>query len=173
MSDEKFFNAIYEKYYNQIYKIIKNKLYSKIDGDISSCSQDTFLKAWKNIEYLKKHENVLGWLIITVMGVTSNFNAKYRVRQKRTDDSLKMEDIADKTDFAQNIIETANFEEYLKSNIVEKFLSQLSDSERLLYELKHIKKLSNEDIGGILKISANAVVSRNKRLIAKFKKNYL
>jgi len=170
--DDTFFNKIYEDYYNQVYIKIKRMLYSKVDDDITSCVQDTFMQAWIKIEFLKNYEDVVGWLIVTAAHVANNFNRKYAVRQKVINDSTEMENIADETDYAQDILETIGFEEYIKSNTFERFLTQMTENERLLYELKYKHKLSNETIGEILGISANAVASRNKRLIQKFKKDF-
>ena len=171
--DDKFFDVIYTEYYDQVYIKIKRMLYSEVDDDITSCVQDTFKIAWIKRGLLKNHENIGGWLIVTASRVANNFNKNYKIRQNLMNDSIEMEDIADETDFADDIVETVKFEEYLKSNMAEKFINQLSEIERLLYELKHKQKLSNEEIGEISGISANAVASRNKRLIQKFKKNHL
>jgi len=55
----------------------------------------------------------------------------------------------------------------------QKFISQLSEEEYALYELKYIKKLSNQEIGEILGIKPNTAAVRCRRLIDKFKKDFL
>ena len=172
-ANEKFFNEIYSENYNIVYQKVKNMIYSKVDDDITGCVQDTFLTAWDKIDTLHSHPNITGWLIVTAQNVVSKFNAKYLNRQKLTDDSIDMEDIVQENDFTQELIDDMEYQKYIESGIVEKFISQLSESERQLYELKYKQKLKNEDIAKILKITSNAVASRSKRLIQKFKKNYL
>ena len=154
-ASEKFFNQIYSDHYDSIYFRVKNILYSKIADDISSCTQETFTRAWMNIESLQNHQNIAGWLVVTAKNIAQNFNSRYLTNIKNSNYSA--------TD-AETIAEE-NFTEKIDSELVaEKILSQLSASERKLYELKHVMGLSNEDIGKIFEISPNAVASRNKRL---------
>ena len=75
-----------------------------------------------------------------------------------------MEEIPDEEDFSEKIA---------AESVAEKVLNHLSPSERELYELKYIAGLSNEDIGKTLGITANAVASRNKRLVEKLKEFYI
>lgn len=172
VANDEFFNTIYSQYYDFVYFTIKNILYSKVDDDITSCTQETFEKAWIKIDILKNHKNVAGWLVKTAKNVSYHFNEKYLTRQRLAGDSENMENIAKDEDFTQEIVEEALFEEYTKSNIAEKFLSRLSEKERQFYDLKFVEKLSNEKIGKILGISAHAVVVRSRRLIEKFKKDF-
>ena len=174
MSEKEYlFTTIYVKYYSPVYIKIKKRLYSKIEDDITSCVQETFIKAWRNMGDLRAHKNVGGWLIKCAEGVAGNFNKKYALRRKKSADISEIEKVEDGTDFAQDIVETAEFEKYIESHAIDKFLEQLSEDERALYGMKYMQKLSNEEIGKILGITANAVASRNKRLVQKFKKEYL
>ena len=172
-SNKRFFRKIYSANYDTVYKKIKNMIYSKVEDDITGCVQDTFLIAWNKVDTLHNHPNITGWLIVTAQNLVSKFNAEYLKRQKLIDDSIDMEDIVQENDFTQELIDDMEYQKYIESGIVEKFINQLSESEQQLYELKYKQKLKNEDIAKILKIKANAVASRSKRLIQKFKKNYL
>jgi RNA polymerase sigma factor (sigma-70 family) len=171
--DEDFFNIIYEKYYINVYRKVKNILYSEIDDDITSCVQETFEKAWINAEFLKKHKNAAGWLVKTAENTAYNFNAKYLTRQKFSDDSADTESISLEEDFTQRIVEEAEFDEFLKSGIIEKFFNRLSERDRIFYDLKFRQKLSNEEIGEMLEISSHSVAVKGRRLIEKFKKEFL
>lgn len=155
-ANEDFFNKIYTKYYINVYRKIKNTLYSEIDDDITSCVQETYIKVLANIETLKKHKNVAGWLVVTAKNVARDFNKQYLIRQNFIADYNGVEDVIDYEDFTDNIAGEIEAEKILKC---------LPLSERKLYEMKYVIGLSNEDIGKILRITANAVALRNKRLI--------
>jgi len=139
-------------------------LYSGVDDDITSCVQETYIKAWNKIEFLKKHKNVAGWLVATAKNVAMDFNKNYLLRQKFIAASDGIENIYDEKDFVEKIAGEL---------MAEKILSKLSLNERKLYELKYDVGLNNEDIGKILGISPNAVASRTKRLIEKLKEFYV
>jgi len=131
------------------------------------------MKVWANIEMLKKHEKIAGWLVVAAKHTAGNFNKKHNIRKKVMLDDVEIDEIPDNTDFTQDIAETAKFEKFIKSDIAGKFINQLSESERHFYELKYIQKLSNEEIGQILEITPNSVVVRGRRMIDKFKKELL
>jgi RNA polymerase sigma factor (sigma-70 family) len=165
-----FFERIYNDYYSHIYSIIKSILFSKTDDDITSCVQEVFIIAYMKIETLYHHPNIMGWLVNTAQKYSRNFNRQYSQRKKFYNDSLDIEAMPDEKDLAQEIIEEISFEEYIKSDVVNKFLKKLSSDELKLYDLKYKQKLKNEEIGAIFGINAHAVASRNTRLINKFKK---
>lgn len=162
--DDKFFTKIYTDYYNQVYAKIKRMLYSKVDDDIISCVQETYLKAWTKIKFLINHENVAKWLVTTAKNVAYDFNKEYLRKQKITKNFDNLENISDDEDFTKKIV---------NESITESILCRLSSDERILYELGYVQNLSNDKIGEILGITANAVASRNKRLIQKLKKDFL
>jgi len=172
-SNEIYYEELYSKYEDTVYSAIKGMLYSKMGDDISSCVQDTFLIAWKNMDKLRKHENVAGWLVVTAKNVARKFNKKYLEEQKRIDNSIEMDNIVQENDFTQEIADEMVYQEYLDSGMVEKFMNDLTEDERKLYDLKRNQKLKNGEIAKILGITPNAVILRYKRLVEKFKKDYL
>ena len=161
---DKFFKRIYKQYYINVLNRTKDILYSETSDDITSCVQDTFIKAWDNIELLKEHENVAGWLVVTAKNVAMDFNKKYLLRQNYIINNKILDEITDEEDFDEKIA---------SESAAEKILSCLSQDERKLYDLKHVAELSNEEIGKILGITPNAVASRNKRLTEKLRKIYV
>ena len=124
------------EYYNHVYIKIKRMSYSKVNDDITSCVQETFIKAWINIERLQNHENVAGWLIICAAGVVGNFNKKYNIRKKADIDTLEIEDITDEKDFAQDIVETEEFPKIQKILFINKKIS-------FLFFFRHFSFFSN------------------------------
>jgi len=158
-TNTEYFDKIYAKYYDHVYRKVKSTLYTKVEDDITSCVQDTYIKAWLNIENLKNHANVKGWLIVAAGHTAGNFNKKHMIRKARTGDPNAIDVIPDE-DFTEEIYGKIAAEE---------ILSQLSEGERVLYEMKYVEKLSNQEIGAILGITANAVAARNNRLIKKLK----
>jgi RNA polymerase sigma factor (sigma-70 family) len=162
--NNEFFNKIYYEYNEFIYRKIKNILKSKIHDDIDSCVQDTFVTAWMSIEDLRKHDNIAGWFVQTAKNIAYNFNTKCSIREKASDNSADMENIAQKNDFAQNIAE---------KDALEKFIGKLSEDEQKLYKMKFIQDLSNDKIGKNLGISSHAAVMRINRLKEKFKHEFL
>ena len=168
-SNEIYYEELYSKYEDTVYSAIKGMLYSKVGDDISSCVQDTFLIAWKNIEKLRRHENEAGWLVVTAKNVAKKFNEKYLERQKWIDNSIEMDNIVQESDFTQKIEDEMVYKQYIDSKIDERFAATLSEGERRFYDLV-VQKLSNEEIGKTLGIETHAALVRKSRMIKKFKK---
>ena len=160
MSNGEIFEQIYTKHFTIVYEKIKEILYSKIIDDITSCTNDTFVKAWKKIDTLKNHENIIGWLISTAKNTAMDFNTKYSIRRNHEINSDIIESIPNEEDFTEEIF--SEFE-------AEKTLSCLSPKERDLYDYIYVVGYNNAEIGKILGITPNAVVKRNIKLIKKLK----
>ena len=163
MSDKEFFDEIYEKYYKFIYREVRKLLYSEVNDDITSCTQETFIKAWEKIKILKKHKNVTGWLVITAKNIVMNFNKQYQLRESNEPDPNIIEYIPGEEDITEKVSGDL---------MAEKILAHLSLDERKLYDYKYVLGYNNEEIGEILGINSNAVASRNKRLVKKLKEIY-
>jgi RNA polymerase sigma-70 factor (ECF subfamily) len=163
MSDEEFFEKIYDEYANQVYLEIQKLLYSDESDDIFTCKNDTFLKAWEKITKLKKHENIGGWLVLTAQNIAHNFNKKYNVHRNHEVGSNIIEQLTGEGDFTEKIFGELE---------AEKILACLSSKERNLYDYKYVVGYNNEEIGEMLGITPNAVVKRNKKMIEKLKKIY-
>jgi len=164
-----YYEELYSKYEDTVYSTIKGMLYSKVGDDISSCVQDTFLIAWENIDKLRKHENVAGWLVVTAKNVARKFNKKYLEEQKWIDSSIEIKNIVQESDFTQEIEDEMVYKQYIDSKIAERFATTLSEGERRFYDLV-VQKLSNEEIGKTLGIETHAALVRKSRMIKKFKK---
>lgn len=170
--NDEWFNEIYILYYEFVYEMLKTHLYSKVDDDVSSCTQEVFLIAYVKIDTLRIHPYIKGWLGETAIRYSKNFNRLYLIHQQYYEEieDIDIETIPSGENVMQKVIGEMSFEENIQANEVKKHLKKLSPDELKLYHLKYEQGLSNQEIGDFFSTSAQNIATRNTRLIKKFKK---
>lgn len=69
------FNIFYERYYSFVYKSALAYLFQKdLAEDVT---QEVFCAAFERFEHLKTHENIKGWLTITIRNQSTKAAKKY------------------------------------------------------------------------------------------------
>lgn len=164
--DKSAFEELIDKYEQKIYhlclKIIKNS------SDTEEVLQEVFLTIFNKIKEFKENSSLSTWIYRIAVNL-----ALMKIRSSRKDKAvLHFEDYYPQFDeegyHVVPIIDWSNkpdtllLNEELK-NRIEKALVKLSEEYRVVFIMKDIEGLSNEEISEILNISVPAVKSRVHR----------
>lgn len=150
---ESVFNDNYEKLYSCAYRMIGNH------QDTEDVLQNSFLKAYNNIEKFRGESELYTWVYRIVI------NESYRFFQKIN--KLPVTIITEKlkineTEFFESISYSPSFDESLiidemREKCLQGFLKCLPKNQRVCFLLKTCMNLKNQDIADILDISLENV----------------
>ena len=158
--DDTAFAGLVEKYQKQVHALVWRKI-----GDFhfaEEITQDTFLRAHRQLRTLKKPQRFASWLYV----IASNL---CRTWLRNKDIRTQLQENIDNT-----VNEKATYSEYIVSennritveaqrDIVKKLLAKLGESERTVMTLHYLGDMSCTEIGEFLGVSANTVKSRLRR----------
>ena len=161
--DDDAFSVLVRKYQKQVHALAWQKI-----GDFhiaEEITQDTFLKAYKQLTTLKEPQRFVGWLYVIAANRCSSWLRKKRLWTQ----SLEHLEQADKEQ-----LEKAAYSEFVveenerisgqaQRDIVKKLLAKLEESERTVMTLHYFGEMSCTEIGAFLGVSANTIKSRLRR----------
>ena len=161
--DDDAFSVLVRKYQKQVHALAWQKI-----GDFhiaEEITQDTFLKAYKQLTTLKEPQRFVGWLYVIAANRCSSWLRKKRLWTQ----SLEHLEQADKEQ-----LEKAAYSEFVveenerisgqaQRDIVKKLLAKLGESERTVMTLHYFGEMSCTEIGAFLGVSANTIKSRLHR----------
>ena len=161
--DDTAFAELVEKYQKQVHALVWRKI-----GDFhiaEEITQDTFLKAYKQLTTLKEPQRFVGWLYVIAANRCSSWLRKKRLWTQ----SLEHLEQTDKEQ-----LEKAAYSEYVaeenkrisgqaQRDVVKKLLAKLGESERTVMTLHYFGEMSCTEIGAFLGVSANTIKSRLHR----------
>jgi len=149
------------KIYNTAYNIVKNH------NDAQEIVQDVFFTIYRKISTFKGNSSFYTW----IYRITINY-AFMKLRSRRKSPHIPIEELtksdADETVFSAIIPDKRKFadesvieRDFMRS--VLKSMDQLPDKYRVVFQLRDIKQLSNEEVSQALNLSVAAVKSRIHR----------
>jgi len=150
---------------SEYFSIIKNTIISaapKInDNDLDDCISEVYVAILQQ-DNLDKHPNFKGWLYIASQNVAK------RYMKKQTIERINLLNITD--DFT----DPTKFEEVIESKeqnreLLSLLLKKLTSSEYRLFELRFLKRKSNQEIADIIGIKKASVETKVIRLRKKIK----
>lgn len=142
------FNLIIRKYQQRIYWHVRKMV---IDHDDSNdLVQNTFIKAWSNLENFREDSNLYTWLYRIATNECLTF-----LKQKRTRFFLPIGDIQEELlGHFQNEKNFTGNEIQLK---LQKALLTLPDKQRLVFNMKYFDDMTYEEISEVLGTSVGAL----------------
>lgn len=160
LGDDHAFNVLVQKYQKSVHALAWRKI-----GDFhyaEEVTQDTFLKAYKNLSTLKEPSQFAGWLYV----IANRLCINWLQRNKSTTQSLK--------DTPVNEIDRLTYERYVSEareseaterryEIVKRLLERLPESERTVMTLYYLGEMTAKEIGNFLGVSVNTIKSRLRR----------
>jgi len=160
--NKEFIEKIYQgEYLNLVINTIKYVARSINTNDLKDCVSEVYLIAMQK-KNLDKHPNIHGWLCETAKNVSKDLKKKKAAQKKRN--AAPFEESADPVKSEEVIEKQEQEKEFL--NLLEE---KLKPQEFALYELKHIKHLSNEKIAVLIGIKKHSVDVKLTRLNKKLK----
>ena len=158
--DDEAFDILVRKYQKSVHALAWRKI-----GDFhyaEEVTQDTFLRAYKNLSTLKKPHQFAGWLYVIANRLCLNWLQKQKSAIQSLEDT-PMEEIenASYTHYESEERKTAASEHRLE--LAKKLLAELPESERTVATLYYLGEMTTKEIGRFLGVSVNTITSRLQR----------
>ncbi|MDH6356663.1 sigma-70 family RNA polymerase sigma factor [Parabacteroides sp. PF5-9] len=133
-----------EKLYWQIRKLVLNH------EDANDLLQNTFLKAWTNIDYFRGDAKLSTWLYKIAINESITF-----LNRQRTQNNVSMDD----TDVF--LLERLKGDDFFDGDVIQKKLQEailrLPEKQRLVFNMKYFEEMKYDDMSEILGTSVGAL----------------
>ncbi len=154
------FNALVRKYQKSVHALAWRKIGDFQDAE--EVTQDTFLRAYKNLSTLKNPHQFAGWLYVIANRLCLNWIQKQKSAiQSLEDTPMKEIENASYTHYESERRETAAGEYRLER--AKKLLAKLPESERTVVTLYYLGEMTTREISRFLGVSVNTITSRLQR----------
>ena len=158
--DDAAFSILVQKYQKSVHALVWRKI-----GDFhyaEEITQDTFLRAYTKLSTLKNHNQFAGWLYVIANRLCINWMRKKKPALQSLE-GTRAEEVA-RSSYSHYVAgerETEAAER--RSEIVEKLLIRLPESERTVVTLYYLGEMTAKEIGKFLGVSVKTVHSRLHR----------
>ena len=154
------FSTLVKKYQKSVHALAWRKI-----GDFhhaEEITQDTFLQAYKKLSTLKDPNQFAGWLYVIANRLCLNWMRKKKpIMQSLEGTRVGEVEKSSYTRYVSEQREAAAAEH--RSEIVEKLLARLPESERTVVTLYYLAEMTSKEIGKFLGVSVKTVHSRLHR----------
>lgn len=155
------FNEVIRRYseplYHQIRRMVQNH------DDASDLLQNTFLKAWQNLEYFRGDARLSTWLYKIAVNESLSFMARERKRYAMSLD--------DQESALANMIEADSyFDGDAAAELLRKAVVTLPEKQRLVFNMKYYDEMKYEEISEILGTSVGALKASYHLAVKKIEK---
>ena len=142
------FARIVKEYSEQLYWQIRRLVLTH--DDANDILQNTFIKAWTNIEYFRGDAKMSTWLYRIALNECLTFLNKQRASQQLSIDEAETE--------TMNQLESDTyFDGDETQKIFLQAVKQLPDKQQMIFNLKYFKEMKYEEISEILGTSIGAL----------------
>lgn len=142
------FERIVKAYSEQLYWQIRRMVFSHEDAN--DILQNTFFKAWLNIEYFRGDAKISTWLYRIALNETLTFLNKQRAEKQFSIDD-------DNEDMVNKLETDPYFDGDETQKIFLKAIQSLPEKQQIVFNLKYFKEMKYEDISEILGTSIGAL----------------
>lgn len=160
--DRKAFEKLVVKYQRAIYGLVRKMVLDH--ENTNDIVQDTFIKAFSNLEKFEEGLSFYPWLHRIAINTTLNFIEKRRRYHETFNRSENQDDYSDRD---ENVLQGIIKDEYQKH--VEMALKKLPVDQRAVFILRTAEELSYQEISEQMEISIGTVMSRLSRAREKLK----
>lgn len=141
------FSLIVEQYSKKIYWHIRNMVL--IHDDANDLVQETFIKAWNNIDNFRGDSQISTWLYRIAINETLTFLKKKHIETVPIDSK--------EYDIANTIESDAYFSGDSTDILFRQAINTLPEKQRLVFNMKYFDELKYEEISEILGTSVGAL----------------
>lgn len=149
------FYEVYDTYYERIRSVVRSAV--KDEWVAEDLTQDTFVRAHRNIDTLKDHTKIKPWLFRIARNVCQDY---FRMAGNPSKNPIPLDD---DTKIDSRSKPEQMLEQHQMSTCVQKQMLRLSSSLRPVLRLYYVKDLSHREIAGALGISIENVKIRLHR----------
>ena len=170
IGDDESFEFLVHKYLKLVYNFIY-----RLTGDlavIDDLTQETFIKAWKNIRRYDQRKNFKVWLFVIAKNTVYDFWKKKKTLSfalfEKEDGSNKLEDVVENQLLPDEILMRIE-----ASGELDKKIKLLSKKYQLILTMHYKDDLSLREISEVLGLPYNTIKSQHKRALVELKNIFL
>ena len=152
------FECIVKEYSEQLYWQIRRMVLSH--DDANDLLQNTFIKAWTNIDYFRGDAKISTWLYRIALNECLTF-----MNKQRTTTQLSIEDV--QAEMLDKIETDPYFDGDETQKIFLKAVHALPEKQQMVFNLKYFKEMKYEEISEILGTSIGALKASYHHAIKK------
>ena len=142
------FARIVKEYSEQLYWQIRRLVLSH--DDANDILQNTFIKAWTNIEYFRGDAKMSTWLYRIALNECLTFLNKQRASQQLSIDEAD-------TEIVNQLESDTYFDGDKTQKVFLQAIKQLPEKQQMIFNLKYFKEMKYEEISEILGTSIGAL----------------
>lgn len=142
------FELVVKMYSRQLYRQIRRMVFSHEDAN--DLLQNTFIKAWNNLEYFRGEAKLSTWLYRIALNECLNF-----LNRQRAENNLSIDEMD--TSLANKIESDTYFDGDEAQRLLQKAILQLPEKQRIIFNLKYFQDMKYEEISEILGTSVGAL----------------
>lgn len=142
------FECIVKEYSEQLYWQIRRLVITH--EDTNDILQNTFIKAWTNIDYFRGNARMSTWLYRIALNESLTF-----LNKQRANSQIYIDDT--ETDLLRNLESDPYFDGDDTQKIFLKAIHSLPEKQQIVFNLKYFKEMKYEDISEILGTSIGAL----------------
>src|SRR5690554_1631386 len=142
------FAKLVSEYSERLYWQIRKMVLSH--DDANDILQDTFVKAWVNIDNFRAESKLSTWLYRIAINESITF-----LNKKRNQNNISMDD---DDSFLLNTLESDSyFDGDEAQKLLQKAILTLPEKQRLVFQLKYFEEMKYEEMSGVLGTSVGAL----------------
>ncbi|MFZ2975357.1 MAG: RNA polymerase sigma factor [Candidatus Moraniibacteriota bacterium] len=165
--NERAYPKLLEKYLKSVYNFLRT--FTADSDALDDLTQETFIKAWKNLKSFDTEKNFKTWLFVIAKNTAYDF-----LKKKKTIPFSEFSDEQGNNALenisADKILPLEMLEKVEQEQVFEKKLTQLPADYQALLLLRYKENFSLQEISQILNIPYNTTKSRHIRALEKLKK---
>ncbi len=142
------FSLIVKEYSEQLYWQIRRLVLSH--DDANDILQDTFLKAWNNIQYFRGDAKISTWLYKIALNESLAF-----LNKAKAENNISLDD--EDAVIANKLEGDSYFNGDETAVLLQKALYSLPEKQRIVFNLKYYQEMKYEDMSDILGTSVGAL----------------
>lgn len=142
------FEKLVAEYSERLYWQIRKMVLSH--DDANDILQDTFIKAWMNIDNFRGESKLTTWLYRIAINESITF-----LNKKRNQNNISVDD---EDSFLLNTLESDTyFDGDEAQKLLQKAILTLPDKQRLVFQMKYLEEMKYEEMSDILGTSVGAL----------------
>lgn len=158
------FDSLYERYYGRVFRVILRLVQNSSDAE--DLTQETFLKAQRNLPYLKRPELVTSWLYRIATNTSLDFLRRSTSRRNKGFVLLPMEDAEtapSKSPSPATALDTTE-----SASCVHEYADRLPEQYRVVLVLHDLESLPLKQVAEVMGSSLGATKIRLHRARKRF-----
>ncbi len=142
------FSKIVRKYSEQLYWQIRRMVLSH--DDANDILQDTFFKAWSNLEYFRGDAKITTWLYRIALNECLIY-----IKKKKSEGHLSLED--ENINIANTLESDPYFDGDETQIMLQKAIHTLPEKQRIIFNLRYFQEMKYEEISEIMGTTVGAL----------------